>query len=247
MQNNMNTQFPIPDQEMPEEYHKVKYAYSKMIKLNKVKEIDVDLQYPKMGLKNATDLCYIRKDVLNRLIEAKQYLPEGYSFKIYDAWRPFELQNELYHTYSKTLITKYHLQSVSEQEKIKTLSKFVSFPMNDRENPPVHTTGGAIDLTIIDQQGNELDMGSGFDSFGEESCTSYFEKTKEMNIVSNRRLLYHSMIKAGFTNLPSEWWHYDYGDRFWAYYKNQTAIYPGIFTIEELKSYEEKPSGVSFE
>lgn len=36
------------------------------------------------------------------------------------------------------------------------------------------------------------------------------------------------MIKAGFTNLPSEWWHYDYGDAFWSYYTKNAVKYQGI-------------------
>lgn len=43
------------------------------------------------------------------------------------------------------------------------------------------------------------------------------------------------MNKAGFTNLPSEWWHYDYGEKFWAYYNNTPAIFEGVFNIEEIE------------
>ncbi len=40
-------------------------------------------------------------------------------------------------------------------------------------------------------------------------------RAEDEQVRENRRLLYYAMIDAGFTNLPSEWWHYDYGDRFW--------------------------------
>jgi D-alanyl-D-alanine dipeptidase len=86
-------------------------------------------------------------------------------------------------------------------------------------------------LTIVDEQGKPLDMGTEFDSFKETAHTAYFEKQNGKQaeaIRENRRLLYHVMTAAGFTNLPTEWWHYDYGDRFWAYYKGQDAIYDGI-------------------
>jgi D-alanyl-D-alanine dipeptidase len=39
------------------------------------------------------------------------------------------------------------------------------------------------------------------------------------------------MISAGFTNLPSEWWHYDYGTKFWAYFTGNKALYKGIRKI----------------
>ena len=44
--------------------------------------------------------------------------------------------------------------------------------------------------------------------------------------------LYNAMIKAGFTNLPSEVWHYDYGNRAWAYYNKKPAIYKGILELK---------------
>ena len=73
-------------------------------------------------------------------------------------------------------------------------------------------------------------MGIKFDQFTNLTNTDAFEN-KKMNqtIKNNRRLLYNCMIKAGFTNLPSEIWHYDYGNRAWAYYKKKPAIYNGIF------------------
>ena len=54
-------------------------------------------------------------------------------------------------------------------------------------------------------------------------------------IKENRRLLYSAMIDTGFTNLPSEWWHYDYGDENWAKAKGLKALYKGIFSQNEMK------------
>ena len=113
------------------------------------------------------------------------------------------------------------------------IRKFVSEPIEEKDVPPVHTTGGAVDVTILDSNGNELEMGSGFDEFSDRTYTAYYENSKDERIRKNRRLLYGVMTKAGFSNLPSEWWHYDYGNRFWAYYNNQPAIYRGVFTKEE--------------
>ena len=46
-------------------------------------------------------------------------------------------------------------------------------------------------------------------------------------IKNNRRILYNAMISEDFVNLPSEWWHYDYGDKVWASVKNKDVIYIG--------------------
>ena len=81
-------------------------------------------------------------------------------------------------------------------------------------------------------------MGSGFDEFTDRTHTAYYEINdggdRSRTIRENRKLLYHVMTESGFTNLPSEWWHYDYGDRFWAYYTKQPALYRGVFTGEGI-------------
>ena len=77
-------------------------------------------------------------------------------------------------------------------------------------------------------------MGTAFDAFTDRTYTAYFENEKEETVKENRRMLYHVMNGAGFTNLPSEWWHFDYGDRFWAFYRKKPAVYGGVFTKEEL-------------
>jgi len=63
--------------------------------------------------------------------------------------------------------------------------------------------------------------------------TAAFEHTGSPAVRQNRRLLCHAMHQAGFENLPSEWWHFDYGDRFWAYYRNCPAMYAGVFEVGE--------------
>ena len=119
---------------------------------------------------------------------------------------------------------------------LQIISRYVSYPENNVLLPPVHTTGGAVDLTLIDSDGNELDMGTEFDSFSEAASTAYYEQVgTDTKIRDNRRMLYNAMTGAGFTNLPSEWWHYDFGDRFWAYYNRKPAIYKGVFTAGGIR------------
>lgn len=193
------------------------------------------------GVEGAVDTCYFREGVGNMLLKAVDLLPEKYGLKIYDAWRPYEVQRSLF-SYYHCKLKKKHAGKLSEDEIGKLAREFVSYPSEDRMTPFVHSTGGAIDLTIITRSGEELNMGSRFDDFAEISNTAYYEnvgcinglsKTTIDEISSNRRLLYNVMVEAGFTNLPSEWWHYDYGDRFWGYYKNKSSIYEGIYKIDK--------------
>ena len=223
----------IPQTANPGEFHRTGFIESPLVEIPSDACFEAGLEYTKLGMEHATDKCLVRKEVYEKLILAHSFLPEGYRFYIYDAWRPFLLQEELYRDYSEKVIRQFHLKNAPEEEQLKMIAAFVSVPRKDSDYPPVHTTGGAVDLTIVDAQGRFLDMGSGFDEISERSNTVYYEEhPEEANakpICGNRRLLYNAMMKAGFTNLPSEWWHYDFGDRFWAYYSTKPAMYRGVF------------------
>ena len=234
----------IPSVEDPVRYTVREFRRSDLVEITSNEKIDVCMQYPLLGMKNAEVQCLLRKEAAEKLYEAAAKLPKGWRFRIWDAWRPFALQHELYETYSKDIIRDFGLEKVSEEERNAVIRGFVSEPIPDREIPPVHTTGGAIDLTILDADGMELEMGTDFDAFTEKTRTDYFEASNHIEeadrIRENRRLLYGLMTDAGFTNLPSEWWHYDYGDRFWAYYNHCPAIYGGVFTKEEIHGFGDK-------
>jgi D-alanyl-D-alanine dipeptidase len=122
---------------------------------------------------------------------------------------------------------KYNKEEVMELAK-----KFVSFPSKDPFKPFVHSTGGAIDLTIINENNEELNMGTEFDDFTDMAATDFFENSFNDEIKKNRRLLFGILTKVGFTNLPSEWWHYDYGDSFWAATNRYAeSYYSGIYNF----------------
>lgn len=250
----------IPNINDPERYALAEFINANFVELvnDEVTNeyIIIDMQYPKLKMKHAESKCFVRAEVYSMLFDAAKSLPKGYKLKVWDAWRPFALQDELYDEYSEEIIKEFNLENSSEEEKAKFIQKFVSDPLWDKDVPPVHTTGGAVDVTILDDKGNELDMGTKFDAFTDKTHTAYFEQEENANqdysnlkngnqenanqdnnaarIRENRRLLYMVMTKAGFTNLPSEWWHYDYGDRFWAYYNGKPALYRGVFTREEI-------------
>ena len=230
----------IPDRADPERYEVRAFRPSGFLEITDNEYFAVEMQYPLLGMRNAQLRCLVREEVYERLARAAKALPGGMRLKFLDAWRPFALQKELYETYSARIIRDFGLGDRSEEERSAVIRKFVSDPVPDRDVPPVHTTGGAVDVTIIGEDGAELDMGTGFDAFTEKTWTAYFERAggnlenMTSRIRENRRLLYRVMTGAGFTNLPSEWWHFDDGDRFWAYYEKKPAIYRGVFTEEEI-------------
>lgn len=92
-----------------------------------------------------------------------------------------------------------------------------------------HPTGGAVDLTIVDVDGNELDMGTPIADFSdpEKICTFTTAVTAEQ--ANNRMLLHDTMIAEGFMPFYGEWWHFSYGDREWAaFYHKKMARYGAI-------------------
>ena len=82
----------------------------------------------------------------------------------------------------------------------------------------IHSFGMAVDITLVDRQGRELDMGTPFDDLSERSHPALEEALLvrgELDAVQidNRRLLREAMLQGGFAGINSEWWHFDCGDR----------------------------------
>jgi len=191
-------------------------------------------QYYIQKIKGALPECYIREGVYNRLVKVASNLPVGYKLLIFDAWRPVEVQISLFNKYYQEL--KEDMPYKSKEELINLTKRFVALPSNDPDFTSPHITGGAVDLTIVDDKGKMLSMGTGFDEMGDKTYTRYYEEMldrgerlnrDEERILYNRRMLYYLMIAEGFTNYPPEWWHYDYGNQNWAWMKGdgRKAIY----------------------
>jgi D-alanyl-D-alanine dipeptidase len=195
--------------------------------------ICVEPAYFLMKIQGSLPECYARESVANRLLSAAEHLPMGYRLKIWDAWRPLEVQSALFEQYLGILREKYPV--LDEDTLMQKAERFVSLPSDDPLKPSPHFTGGAVDLTIVGPDGKELDMGTPFDYFGEEAHTAFYEEKQingtllpiETEILNNRRLLFHAMTNAGFSNYPFEWWHFDYGNQFWGKATGLRAIYSG--------------------
>ena len=204
---NKFTSKPIPVISDPENCDNRDFIDSPLVEIKPNEKIIVDMQYPVLG----------------------------YKFVIWDAWRPFALQKELFISYSAKIIKEFHLEDKTKEEQEMEIGKFIANPIPDRELPPAHTTGGAVDLTIMGPDGKELEFGTDFDAFTDKTRAAYYETVDVESdpdariIRDNRRFLYNVMIEAGFGNLPSEWWHYEYGDKNWAYIQGKPAVYDGIF------------------
>jgi zinc D-Ala-D-Ala dipeptidase len=78
--------------------------------------------------------------------------------------------------------------------------------------------GAALDLTLCTSEGHELDLGTSYDATPEESGGACFtdHPTLDADPKRNRAILAKALGDAGFVNYPTEWWHWSYGDRYWA-------------------------------
>lgn len=162
--------------------------------------------YRELPLTLTPETIMLREGTIERLERAQAALPDGMRLLILDGWRSPAFQGELLAHYRR--------------ETARDLDGFVSDPDHPRFIAP-HTTGAAVDLTIIAGD-TALAMGTDWDSFSPESALRFLERpgaaaTPELRLARNlRRLLADAMVSAGFGPLPTEWWHWSYGDQRWA-------------------------------
>lgn len=198
------------------------------------RKILCDNTYYRQGIRGSISRCLVRKGVMDKLLKAFNLLPSGYTFMIFDGWRPYELQYNLYYDYFSSLADSMLYENLLVSDLRRITNQFVSLPETDLDVSYVHSSGGALDLTIIDSSGIPLEMGSLFDEFSNKSNTDYYETSAiDKTARDNRRLLYSIMTQCGFTNLPTEWWHYDFGDKYWSYYTKQPIQYKSIYSLPD--------------
>ena len=129
--------------------------------------------------------CYLRKSTAEALVKANEAFKQlGYRIKLFDCYRPLSVQKKMW--------------------KILPGTHYVANPAKGSK----HNRGAAVDLTLVDAQGKELNMGTPFDFFGKEAHHTYTQHSKE--VLENRKLLKETLDKYNFKSIYSEWWHYEY-------------------------------------
>ncbi len=130
--------------------------------------------------------CLLRPEVAEALLEANQYFCElGYRIKIYDCYRPLDVQKKMWSKVPKP-----------------------GYVGNPYGNGSIHNRGAAVDMTLETLDGCYVEMGSDYDYFGREAHTDNYNLSKE--ILANRKLLFEGMRKFGFSTIRTEWWHFNY-------------------------------------
>ena len=130
--------------------------------------------------------CYLRPEAAVAVGKAHKMLKEqGYGgLKMFDCYRPRPVQQKLW-------------------DKVPD-ARYVTPPWKGS----MHNRGLAVDLTIIDSLGNQLNMGTRFDYFGKEGYHTYTGHS--IKIQANRTLLKETLNKVGFRHIRTEWWHYSF-------------------------------------
>ena len=194
-------------------------VYAIPIQENNESLVDLRVQHREFFLGDARELSeevpaetsFFRKSAAEYLANAAKNLPAGILFKIKEAHRPLETQRRIFFATMKRI--QEENPDWSEAQVYEKTSTFVAPP----DNTPPHSTGGAIDLTLMTVDGAELDMSTDSKKTGyTDACYTYSETISDQ-AKANRSILINVMQDAGFVNYPAEWWHWSYGDRYWAY------------------------------
>lgn len=170
-------------------------------------------------------LSLVRESVASRLERASRALPPGVRFLGVEGYRPAALQRRYYQHYRGRLESDN--PDLTDEELSALTARFVSPP----ELAP-HPSGAAIDLTLCDTHGRELDLGSPVDATPEASNGACFTDAAGLyeEAAANRGILVRALTAAGLVNYPTEWWHWSYGDRYWAMTVTADAAIYGAVT-----------------
>lgn len=194
--------------------------YDAAVEIRGDSRILIENRYFKDGVKGSLSQVYIREFLLIRLNEALKALEPDYGFVIYDGYRSREAQAGLFESYFRQIKARYP-DWTTEALHAET-RKFVAHPDEpSRFEVPPHNSGGAIDLGLT-YRGRPVNMGTDFDDLTSKAETDYFEKPWERDsgfseraweeVRDHRRMLFHALASAGFTNWKFEWWHFDIGN-----------------------------------
>lgn len=128
--------------------------------------------------------CFLTETTARKLAKAQMELKkQKLGLKVWDCYRPFSVQ-------------KLFWSLVPDP-------RYVADPAKGSR----HNRGTAVDVTLVDSQGNELPMPTRFDDFSSRALRDNMDLPKQ--ILKNRESLENAMGKAGFLPLPTEWWHFD--------------------------------------
>ena len=153
----------------------------------------------------------LRQSVAQMVCRAAHALPDGLRLQIVEGYRPIAVQRAMFaHALQEA---RKRLPDANDQTIALQAGRYSAPP--DAATPPPHLTGGAVDLEIIDQNGERLDFTSPFDIL--DSAQAAFDAPGLSDEARRNRDLLRSVLEpTGLTSYADEWWHWSYGDNGWA-------------------------------
>jgi D-alanyl-D-alanine dipeptidase len=157
-------------------------------------------------------ICCLQEDTAWKLAAAnRELMKKGYRIKIWDAYRPLSIQKKMW--------------------EIMPDSRYLANPY---KNGSKHNRGAAVDVTLVDKNGKEVEMPSGFDEFSARASRN--NPSMSAAAAKNLKLLTDALTKNGFKSISTEWWHFD--DASYANYPlldvSQEAVSRRPLPVEEL-------------
>ena len=181
----------------------------------------VDLRQHLLGLRvlRGTAVSWAREGVADRLRGVRELLAP-YDIGLREAWRSLERQKFLYDYYFGSLDP-----GASYATRRRLANRF--FAPYDQKAPPGHSTGAAVDVWLLDENGEPIPL----DGPGRRFRSAPTFSTRLPQSIREKRLLLHdAMQEVGFTNCRDEWWHYSFGDAGWAVRAGQSeCIYGTVY------------------
>ncbi|MCX7337715.1 MAG: M15 family metallopeptidase [Alphaproteobacteria bacterium] len=167
-----------------------------------------------------------------RGIYAQSLLPNGLKLCLYEGYRSNNLQRILFENRFFKVQTLH--PAWSQAQIFDETTKLVS-PVTNKDgskNIPPHSTGSAIDIYLIDENGQPVNMGIQVKDWMEDKDGSLSQAISESisgEAQQNRDIMSKALLAVGFVNYPTEYWHWSYGDRYWAHQSAQpSALYGGV-------------------
>ena len=156
--------------------------------------------------------AWLRRGVVERLLAAQAALPAGLALLIVEGYRPAPLQRAYFENHRREL-AQGHPDWDADAVFVRA-SAYVS--------PPAvapHGTGGAVDLTLGTVDGIELDLGTAVNASPEQSRNACYTGSPDVTgpARAHRRILVDALSGVGLVNYPTEWWHWSFGERYWAW------------------------------
>lgn len=181
-------------------------GHADFVSLHALNGIAVDLRYATRdnfvgkAVYGGLDCAWLRREAGEALLRAADWLAErqsAWQLCVLDALRPQRVQEALYAELEGTPLVRY-----------------LAHP----QRGSIHSYGMAVDVTLLDAAGRELDMGAAFDEMDPISHPEYEAELLAQGRLQAQQLVHRGWLRAalrhaGFHGISTEWWHFDLGDR----------------------------------